>query len=94
MRGMIIRMKVYTGVMDFVHSGGFSQKRVLIPEQENLMLWQHQGMPYVGQLPAGVKDYEIVGDSEIPEGVVERARQFKQLSDTLAADVQALLGDE
>ena len=56
MKGLIIRLKVYTGVMDFAHGGGFFQNRVLLPEQENLMLWQHQGMPYVGQLPADVKD--------------------------------------
>jgi hypothetical protein len=94
MKGMIIRMKVYTGVMDFTHGFGFAQQRVLIPEQENLMLWRHQGTPYVGQLPADVKNYEVVGDIEVPEDVVERARQFKRLSVTLAEDVRALLGDE
>lgn len=94
MRGMIIRITVYTGVMDFVHGGGFVQQRVLIPEQENLMLWQHQGTPYVGQLRAELKEYEIVSDVQIPEGVVERAQLFKQLSGTLAADAQALLGEK
>lgn len=94
MKGMIIRMTVYTGVMDLAHGQGFSQKRLLIPEQGNLMLWRHHGLPYVGQLPANVKDYEAVGEIEIPLEVVERARQLKQLSATLTSDLHALLGDE
>jgi ribulose-5-phosphate 4-epimerase/fuculose-1-phosphate aldolase len=94
MRGLIIRMTVYMGVIDFAHGQGFSQKRLLIPEQGNLMLWQHHGVPYVGRLPAEAKDYEVVSEIEIPAEVAERAQQLQEISATLTADIRALLGEE
>lgn len=87
-------MKVYMGVMDFAHGHAFHQKRLLIPEEGNLMLWQHHGVPYVEHLTADVKDYEVVGEIEIPSEVVERALQLKQLSATLTSDIHALLREE
>jgi hypothetical protein len=72
MKGKIIRVLAYRGVMDFTHGQGFYQKRLLIPERENLMMWHHQGVPYARHLTADATDYEVVGEVEGPQEIVEK----------------------
>jgi hypothetical protein len=93
MKGKIIRMLVYRGVMDFAHGQGFYQKRLLIPERENLVIWHHQGVPYARHLAEDTTDYEVVGEVEVPREVVERVLSLKHLSATLTSELQTLIGE-
>ena len=43
MKALVIALHVYEGFMDFVHDGGQTQSRLLVPDAGNLCMWVNNG---------------------------------------------------
>jgi hypothetical protein len=48
------------------------------------MMWHHQGVPYARHLTADAADYEVVGEVEGPQEIVEKVLSLNSSPETIA----------
>jgi len=95
MKAKIIVQMVHEGLTDLTHGGGYQVKRLVVEEKNNLAI-----TPDDNQLYAIIgfdlrNDYEVIGEVEVPDDLVEKALAFvraKAEFDGLKGTFEALLG--
>jgi|SRR5581483_4051447 len=94
MKAQVITQHVYEGTMDFLHSGGFTQTRLLIPDAKHLVVWTHQGNVCVhSTFDPGQQEYQVVREIEVSDKFVRMVLAFVQARETLCQTVQQFLAD-
>lgn len=95
MKAKIISETAYEGVMDWAHGGGYTVKRLVVEERDNLAITPHDNQVYAFT-GFDLKDgCEVIGEVEVPDELVEKALAFiraKAEFDGLKDTFEALLG--
>lgn len=76
MKAKIVRQKVYGSVIDWNHGGGFTVKRLVVEEKDNLAITPHNDQVYVFTGFNLDADCEIIGEVEVSNELVEEALAF------------------
>jgi hypothetical protein len=95
-KAKIISQTVYEGVMDWAHGGGYTVKRLVVEERDNLAITPHHDNQVYAFTGFNLKDgCEVIGEVEVPDELVEKALAFVRIKaefDGLKGTFEALLG--
>jgi len=95
MKALVIALHVYEGFMDFVHDGGQTQSRLLVPDAGNLCIWIYSGGVFVDhEFDPNEQKHDVVREIEIAEDVVREVIDFKQVEKSLHEKIEKLLPEK
>ncbi len=80
--------------MDWVHGGGFTVKRLVVEERDNLAITPHNNQVYAFTGFDLKGNCEVIGEVEVPDELVEKALTFIRVKaefDDLKGSFKALL---
>lgn len=76
MKAKIVSQKVSEGVMDKIHGGGFTVKRLVVEEANNLAITPHKNEVYAVIGFDLTRNCQIIGEIDVPDELVEKALAF------------------
>ncbi len=95
MKAKVVQGKMYEGVMDWAHGGGYTAKRLVVEEADNLAITPHGNEVYAITGFNLKDDHKVLGEVEVSDELVEKALAFvraKAEFDGLRGTFKALLG--
>ena len=82
MKALIIAQKLSMSTLNWAHGGGTLTKRLVIGEKDNLCITIGEGQLFAFTgLDLTEADYELVGETEVPDELVEQAFAYAQAKD-------------
>lgn len=95
MKAKIVSQRVHEGVLGWAHSYGYTVKRLVVEEADNLAITPHDNQVYAFTGFNLKDDCKVIGEVEVPDELVEKALTFvraKAEFDGLKGTFEALLG--